>query len=440
MNVIKIIDVLQNKINAATTAEEVLYLSKCLENLNLGNVKTVSSYVNLLALNPIKGEVCFVENEEKLYYWFNNFWVSVLDQAVAITYAWGAATNGRLGDNTTVSKSSPVSVVGGFTDWVQMSAGYTHSLGVRENGTLWGWGANSYGQLGDNTIVNNSSPVSVVGGFTDWTQASAGRQHSLAIRENGTAWAWGDGANGKLGDNTVANKSSPVLVAGGFTNWIQVDSGGQHSIGLRANGVAYAWGLGTVGRLGDNTIVNKSSPVSVVGGFDDWKYLNTGYAHNMAIRTNGTLWAWGYNVSGGLGDNSTVSKSSPVSVVGGFTDWIQVATGSLHSVGLRANGTLWSWGYAGQGALGDNQAATNKSSPASVVGGFTDWVRVEVGTTNNVAVRANGTLWTWGLNLNGTLGDNTVANKSSPVSVIGGFTDWVQADAGTGHVLAIRIN
>jgi alpha-tubulin suppressor-like RCC1 family protein len=163
-------------------------------------------------------------------------------------------------------------------------------LGVQANGTAWAWGGNSAGSLGDGTTTNTSSPVSVVGGFTDWTQVSAGSNHSLELKSNGIAYAWGSGQDGKLGDDTVVAKSSPVLVVGGFTDWVQLDGGQSHSLGLRANGTAWAWGINTAGELGDNTATtNTSSPVSVVGGFTDWVQISAATSvgtstHSAGIR------------------------------------------------------------------------------------------------------------------------------------------------------------
>jgi alpha-tubulin suppressor-like RCC1 family protein len=353
--------------------------------------------------------------------------------------AWGYGGFGVLGDNTTVSKSFPVSVVGGFTDWVHSSAGDFHSLGLRANGTLWSWGDNFQGRLGDNTTVARSSPVSVVGGFTDWVQASGGGAHNLAVRANGTLWAWGSNGQFRLGDSTSTNRSSPVSVVGGFIDWVQASAGNSHSLGLRANGTIWAWGAGADGRLGDNTDVTKSSPVSVVGGFTDWIQASAGVGHSLGLRANGTIWAWGLNSQGRLGDNTITNKSSPVLVVGGFTDWVQVSNGGAHSLGVRANGTLWSWGYNVNGQLGQN-TSVNTSSPASVVGGFTDWVQASSSSGfHSLGLRANGTLWSWGNNVNGRLGDNTTVSRSSPVSVVGGFTDWVQASAGSSRSLGVRI-
>jgi alpha-tubulin suppressor-like RCC1 family protein len=358
-------------------------------------------------------------------------------------YSWGTNNIGQLGDNTTVDKSSPVSVVGGFTDWCQLSNGKNqgayHSLGVRQNGTAWAWGCNNGGQLGDNTTVSKSSPVSVIGGFTDWCQVSGGGcLHSLAVRQNGTAWSWGANNSGVLGDNTTANKSSPVSVVGGFTDWCQVSAGTSHfSLAVRQNGTAWSWGAGQYGRLGNNSTTARSSPVSVVGGFTDWCQISAGNQHAVAIRQNGTVWGWGRNSYGQLGDNTVTCKSSPVSVVGGFTDWCQVSAGSAHSLGVRTGGTAWAWGRGSLGELGTDNT-TCRSSPVSVVGGFTNWCQVSAGRFSSLGVRQNGTLWAWGWNCKGQLGDNTTVSKSSPVSVVGGFTDWCQISAGNGFSLALR--
>jgi alpha-tubulin suppressor-like RCC1 family protein len=304
--------------------------------------------------------------------------------------------------------------------------------------TAWAWGYNGSGQLGNNTIINQSSPVSVVGGFTDWVQISAENRHTAAIRANGTAWAWGNNGQGQVGDNTTALiRRSPVSVVGGFTDWVQISAGRDHTAAIRANGTAWTWGDNDRGQLGDNTTTNQSSPVSVVGGFTDWVQISAGGTHTAAVRANGTAWTWGDNNRGQLGDNTTTNQSSPVSVVGGFTDWVQISAGRDHTTAIRANGTAWAWGSNGSGRLGDN-TLTSRSSPVSVVGGFTDWVQISAGRDHTAAIRANGTAWAWGNNGFGQLGDNTTTDRSSPVSVVGGFTDWVQISTGGFHIAAIR--
>ena len=391
-----------------------------------------------------RGSMVYVRSINTYLVAFNETWVSIdgriyrNDGRVKTAWTWGCNSFGNLGDYSNVSKSSPVSVVGGFTDWCQVSAGRATSFGVRTNGTIWSWGYATTGQLGDGTMVSKSSPVSVVGGFTDWCQVSAGECHAVAVRSNGTAWAWGYNAFGRLGDGSSLAKSSPVSVVGGFTDWCQVSAGYAHTSAVRTNGTLWTWGFNGSGRLGDNTVVDRSSPVSVVGGFTDWCQVSAGNAHTAAVRTNGTIWAWGCNGTGRLGDNTTTNRSSPVSVVGGFTDWCQVSTGGVHTAAVRTNGTIWSWGANNAGQLGDN-TIVSRSSPVSVVGGFTDWCQVSAGCGHSTAVRTNGTLWAWGCNNCGQLGDNTIVSKSSPVSVVGGFTDWCQVSVGAFHSIALRM-
>jgi alpha-tubulin suppressor-like RCC1 family protein len=404
------------------------------------SVISVASFVNLPNATTYAGRLVYVNDENRYYHAVDGYWLNNLNTKIfnfgPQPWAWGCGSVGRLGNNNTIDRSSPVSVVGGFTDWCQLSAGTCHSLGVRCNGSAWAWGLNTCGRLGDDTAVSRSSPVSVVGGFTDWCDIRAGGGHSLGVRQNGTVWAWGAGSDGRLGDNTIVSKSSPVSVVGGFTDWYRVSAGANHSLAVRRNGTAWAWGYNNCGRLGDNTTTNRSSPVSVVGGFTDWCQLSAGLSHSLGVRQNGTAWAWGQNCST-LGDNSLLARSSPVSVVGGFTDWCQVSAGWCHSLAVRQNGSAWAWGLNASGQLGDG-TTVSKSSPVSVVGGFTDWCQVSAGNNHNVGVRKNGTAWAWGLNTCGQLGINSVATCTSPVSVVGNLTGWCQVSAGCAHSLAIN--
>jgi alpha-tubulin suppressor-like RCC1 family protein len=438
-----LIDKLNTAINSGSLTEmEIVQALGAIESLEKHPVSSVKTSAYLP--NPVtnKGRFFWIESELKYAFsdgitWGNS---SIVRVPYINVWSWGGAASGKLGDNTITNKSSPVSIAGPFTDWIQTSAGGSHSLGLRANGTAWAWGSNNSSQLGDNslTAASKSSPVSVVGGFADWTRLSAGIQHSIGLRANGTLWAWGINTYGRLGDGTTTNRSSPVAVVGGFADWNSAAAGNVHSLGIRANGTAWAWGANINGRLGDGTTANKSSPVAVVGGFTDWIDLAAGLSQSIGLRANGTIWTWGYNTGGQLGDGTAVSKSSPVAVVGGFADWIQISSTSIHTIALRANGTAWAWGSNTSGRLGDGTTA-NKSSPVAVVGGFTDWVQVSA-NVHSLGIRANGTAWAWGSNSSGQLGDGslTTASKSSPVSIVGGFTDWVQVSCSTDHSVGIR--
>jgi len=427
--------------SASTVSEplKILQLSSVSKDFEEGFVYSVANVGSLPSAACNMGRLIYVEDKCSYRFsdgvvWSNDFTTEARNFEA---WAWGNGANGRLGNNATTDRCSPVSVVGGFTDWCQVSAGGSHSLAVQQNGTAWAWGGGANGRLGNNATTDRCSPVSVVGGFTDWCQVSAGTSHSLGVRSNGTAWAWGFNDSGRLGDNTTTGRTSPVLVVGGFTNWIQVSAAFVHSLGVRSNGTAWAWGSNLCGRLGDGTVTSRLSPVSVVGGFTDWCQVSAGSEHSIGLRSNGTVWAWGLNSSGQLGNNSTTNTSSPVSVVGGFTDWCQVSANSCHNLGVRSNGTAWGWGSGANGRLGNN-TTTNTSSPVSVVGGFTDWCQVNAGFAHSIGLRSNGTAWAWGSNVCGRLGDGTVTQRLSPILVAGGFTDWCQASAGDAHSLAVR--
>jgi alpha-tubulin suppressor-like RCC1 family protein len=439
MDISNLIIQLQSKVSDNTYSQ--LAVTKSIELLKTGQVNYVNAYSELPAASTVSGYMYYVRGLG--LYFSNGITWTRMDPVEYYNsiWAWGDNGSGRLGDGTTVTKSSPVSAVG-FTDWCQVSAGGANVLAVRTNGTAWAWGSNGSGRLGDNTTVSRSSPVSVVGGFTDWCKVSGGTNHSLGLRQNGTLWAWGYNGSGGLGTNNTTSSSSPVSVVGGFTDWCQLWAGNKNSFGIRTNGVLYAWGYNNYGRLGTGDTSNFSSPVSVVGGFTDWCFVHN-CNHTLAVRTNGTAWAWGCGYHGQLGNGlwgysfARNCHSSPVSVVGGFTDWCQVAGGTRHSIGLRSNGTVYTWGCNARGQLGTNNT-TSRNSPGTIVGGFTDWCQITAGYQTQMALRTNGTIWSWGYANQGVLGDNTVVSKSSPVSVVGGFTDWCQISAQATWALGLR--
>ena len=400
--------------------------------------------------SPTTGLIRYNSSLTQFEVYNGSAWVSMIASGpvLAALYSWGRNTNTRLGAglSATESRSSPVSVTGGYTDWLQVAAGGFHSVGIRANGTAWAWGDGAQGKLGTNNDNDATGPTAVVGGFT-WIQISSGL-HTGAIRSDGTAWCWGYNNSGQLGNDSIVTRSSPVSVVGGFTDWTQISAATyRHTAGLRADGSIWCWGRNTEGQLGDDTKVSSRSPVSVVGGFA-WTQVSAGFTHNIAIQANGTAWGWGGGVFGAIGQGSYGSasqRSSPMSVVGDFSDWAQVSAGRNHSLGVRANGSLWAWGRNNSGQLGNNNSSINRSSPISVIGGFTDWVQVSAGNQNSAALRANGTAWTWGRNTDsagttgfGNLGTNDIITRSSPVSVVGGFTDWVQISMKQYHTVALR--
>jgi len=435
-----LIDELNEQISSGSLSNlEIAQASNAIELLEQRGVFAVKNFADLPNPATNQGRFVFIDNENRYVVSDGTSWSAdnIYKKPYINLWTWGSNNLGQLGFNSTIDRSSPVFVVGGFTDWVSVNAGANHTAALRADGTAWAWGNNSSGRLGNNSTVYQSSPVQVVGG-NNWTQISAARFSTFGVQSNGTAWSWGGNFQGQLGVNDTNPRSSPVSVVGGFTDWVEVNSWVYHTTGVRANGTLWMWGANSTGQLGTNNTNARSSPVLVVGDYTDWVHANTGFQHTVGIRANGTAWAWGRNTEGQLGTNDTNARSSPVSVVGGYTDWIQ-ASGSNDNfmIALRANGTLWSWGSGTSGRLGTGDQG-QRSSPVSVAGGFTDWVSVSAGTFHAVAVRANGTAWAWGRNTEGLLGDSSVTQRTEPVEVGGNFTDWVAVGAGGFHTAGLR--
>ena len=261
----------------------------------------------------------------------------LLDQFVGNTlYGWGNNGNGTIGDNTSVNKSNPVQTVAQGNNWKQIACSDNLCMAsIKTDGTLWLWGYNNNGQLGDNSVTNRSSPVQTVAFGTNWKQASCGINVNAAIKTDGTLWCWGSGTVGQLGDNTATSKSSPVQTVTFATNWKQVACGANHTAAIKTDGTLWTWGIGTNGTLGDNTIVNKSSPVQTVVFGNNWKQVSCNLNFMAAVKTDGTLWTWGANSYGQLGDNTTTSRSSPVQTVAGGNNWKQVDCGHSHTAAIQ---------------------------------------------------------------------------------------------------------
>ena len=290
-------------------------------------------------------------------------------------YMWGDGTHGALGLGNTTDYSSPVQV-GALVDWKEIAGGAYMSLAIKKDGTMWVWGYNNAGALGTGNTTNYSSPVQI-GALTTWSvNIACGQAAALAIKTDGTLWGWGYNAQGQLGVGNTTAYSSPVQV-GALTTWSKVTMG------------------------------------------------NNSY-HTAAIKTDGTLWAWGHNNNGQLGTNNTTAYSSPVQV-GSLTTWLSVVSGGYQMMALKTDGTIWGWGYNGVGNLGDG-TITNRSSPVQV-GGLTTWSKLAAGYNHFAVIKTDGTYWNWGYNNKGQLGDGTTTNRSSPIQV-GGLTNWLSVASG----------
>lgn len=295
--------------------------------------------------------------------------------AVKITgqiWSWGGNTCGRLGDGTTVDKCSPIREISSSTDWCSVSTGVFHTTAIKTSGQIWSWGSNVCGRLGDGTTLPKCSPVREISSATDWCQVSAGCLNTAAIKTSGQIWVWGNGSCGVLGNGTTVNTCSPVREFCSATDWCQVSAGVFNTLAINTSGQIWSWGYNRCGQLGDGTTVDKCSPVREITSSTDWCQVRACIAHNSAIKTSGQIWSWGRNLCGSLGDGTTLPKCSPVREVSLSTDWCQVSAGSANTSAIKTAGQLWSWGSNVSGRLGDG-TTVDKCSPVREITSSTNW-------------------------------------------------------------------
>jgi alpha-tubulin suppressor-like RCC1 family protein len=303
---------------------------------------------------------------------------------------------------------------------------------------LWTWGSGTSGQLGDNTATTRTTPATTFAGGANWKQVAAGGAvHIAAIKTDGTLWTWGNNGNGRLGDNTIINRSTPVTTFAGGTDWKQVAGGGSHTSAIKTDGTLWTWGFNTTGQLGDNDTTQKLTPVTTFAGGTDWKQVTCGQNHTAAIKTDGTLWTWGNGTSGQLGNNTATNRSTPVTTFAGGANWKQVAGGYTHTAAIKTDGTLWTWGTNTNGQLGNN-TGTQRNTPVTTFAGGTNWKQVAAVGAHTAAIKTDGTLWTWGRNTTGQLGINNTTDRNTPVTTFAGGTNWKQVAGGSSYIAAIK--
>jgi alpha-tubulin suppressor-like RCC1 family protein len=252
-------------------------------------------------------------------------------------WTWGSGNFGRLGNAVVQGNiSTPVTTFAGGTNWKQVSSALTYTVAIKTDGTLWTWGSGSAGILGNAVTTGDiSTPVTTFAGGTNWKQVSAGGGNITSIKTDGTLWIWGAGSYGRLGNAQTTNVSTPVTTFAGGNNWKQVSVGNQHTAAIKTDGTLWVWGSGSNGRLGNAvTTGNISTPVTTFAGGTNWKQVSCGDIHTAAIKTDGTLWVWGGGSLGRLGNAVITGVSTPITTFVGGTNWKQVACGDSNTVAL----------------------------------------------------------------------------------------------------------
>ena len=364
-------------------------------------------------------------------------------------FMWGSNRHGQLGQNKSASEqgyvSSPVQVPGSWNKIYRMSAKDAYqTMASKTSGDLWVWGGNDNGGLGLNAPVNShkSSPTQIPG--TTWSKVINASDHTAALKTDGTMWGWGDNEYGEMGQNDRADRSSPVqLPSKSGTTWTDIAAGDQAQLAINSAGELWAWGRYYYGSPFNTALnANRSSPVQVPG--TTWTKVYYSGTSGVAIKTDGTLWTWGANNSGQLGQNEqgdwpgmTTSKSSPVQVPG--TTWSKAYSNGSNMYAFKTDGTLWGWGSNSAGDLGQN-SRTSYSSPVQIPGSWSTGDQDFAAGYSPIAIKTDGTLWQWGRGSTayGAIGNNTGTYYSSPVQ-IGSASNWDSCSTGSWHAKSMAL-
>ena len=357
-----------------------------------------------------------------------------------VVASWGGNWHGQLGDGTTTSRSR-YGDIGAGNDVVQIAAGYDHGLAVRSNGTVWAWGDNRYGVLGGGTTTDPTTPVQVTG-LTGVTQVAAGSLFGLALRSDGTVWAWGDNTHGELGRGTVTDHEVTPAPVPGLAGVTKISAGRFFGLALLSDGTVRAWGLNDYGQLGNGTTADSAVPVKVAG-LSQVTGISAGWDSAVATVTSGisavtSVWTWGGNDYGQLGDGTLTSHSTPGRVTGLTAYVAGITTGNGFAEALGADGSVWGWGINDVGELGGGRSGSPVTHPVNTIGAGSGITQISAGAGHVLALKADGTVMAWGYGAWGQLGNGSTASPAGPVQVTG-LTGATQVAAGSYSGYAVHV-
>ncbi|GAA0416709.1 hypothetical protein Acor_63820 [Acrocarpospora corrugata] len=348
-------------------------------------------------------------------------------------YAWGSNEFGQFADGTVGARPTP-GPIPGLDHFTKIAAGWTHTLAIGESNSVWTWGSNEHGELGNGTTSTGATiKPARVDGLTGVVDVSAGWGFSMAVTADGTVWTWGDNARGQLGDGTHKPRTLPVPVtqSTGLPAIAAVSAGRDFSTARTETGEVWTWGANSEGTLGLGVTGDRPTP-SLVTSLTGVRQISAGGRHVLALRTDGRVWGWGDNGAGQLATSVSNDALSPVPVFS--CTCVDVAAGGMHSLAVRSDRTLWSWGHGAFGELGDG-LAMGRSTPKRIA------VRLPVvdaaaGHSFSLAVSGDGRLWTTGRNAKGQLGNGTFT-QGNVFTTGPGLHHVAQVTAGRDHTVAV---
>lgn len=337
--------------------------------------------------------------------------------------SWGDNTFYELGNGTTASSALYGGVSGLVSGAVQVAAGSEFALALMSDGTVWAWGYGGDGELGNGARAISGTPVQVTG-LTGVVQVAAGCDHSLALLSDGTVWAWGSDSVGQLGDGGTGPYQLTAVEVTGMTGVTKISAGCGFSLALRSDGTVWGWGVNSSGELGNGTTAGSPVPVQVAG-LSRVTDIAAGIDAALAKGTNGItslseIWAWGHNDSGQIGDGTLTDRLTPEQVTGIGTPFIAgIAAGNGYAVVLGTDGSVWGWGRDDLGQLGNAPTTSQVTRPIQTIGTGSGITQISAGQLHALALESNGTVLAWGDNSAGELGDGSTASATGPVQVTG---------------------
>lgn len=367
--------------------------------------------------------------------------VTITDSTTgAYSYTPDADFNGadsftfKVNDGSADSADGTVTVTIRGVDEVQAEAGEFHTIVIKADGTMWASGDDTNGEQGNGAGGDNTE-FTKIGTDNDWAVISAGYFYNLALKTDGTLWAWGRNFDDQLGVVCAHPCQAPVQVSTD-TDWAFIDGGLNHSAAIKSDGSLWTWANDAQGQLGNGGLGDQTTPTKVSS--DVWSNVSAGGLHSLAVKADGSLWAWGLDSYGQLGDGVVNPANHSITRVGVASNWTSASAGFEHSTAINSDGKIYSWGRDIEGQLGDGTIATPNANPdVAQVGSLTNWVSILTGSLNTMAINSSGELYSWGFNPNGQLGHSGTTNNAT-VTQVGTDTDWASISPNLRHTVGVK--